>query len=95
MPVRVQVHYTGQLSRAAGVKEQIWEAPPGGTIGELVVALAREHGGEFAGMLLDSQGSPRSSTLVVLDGEQAPAGWATFPLGSTAQVVLMTPIAGG
>ena len=93
--MRVTVHYTGQLALAAGVKGENWEAGEDITWGQVVTSLAQKRGGEFADFLLDAQGCPRNSLLLVLDGDQAPSGWANLPVSDVRTVVLMTPIAGG
>ncbi|RFC42342.1 MAG: Molybdopterin converting factor, small subunit [Verrucomicrobia bacterium] len=95
MSLRIRVSFTGQLARAAGVKEQTWEAPEGTTPADLVVALARERGGEFAALLLNAEGQPRPTTLWVVNGEQVASEPGGRPLEDKAEVVLMTPIAGG
>jgi len=93
--MRVNVQYTGQLALAAGVKGEPWEAGEDTTWGQVVCSLAQSRGGEFADLLLDVQGRPRPSLLVVLDGNQAAAGWANLPVHDVRTVLLMTPIAGG
>lgn len=93
--MRVEVIYTGQLARAAGSKMETWNLPEGATLGQLVVELAAAHGGEFSELLLDAEGHPRPSTLVVLGDTQAPADWPSLPASSELPILLMTPIAGG
>jgi len=93
--MRVNVHYTGQLAVAAGVKGEPWEAVENTTWGQVVTSLAQSRGGDFADLILDAHGRPRPSLLVVLDGDQAASGWANLPVHAVQTVVLMTPIAGG
>ncbi|MBU6300879.1 MAG: MoaD/ThiS family protein [Verrucomicrobia bacterium] len=95
MALRIQMHFTGQLARAAGERERVLEVPDGSTLGDLILALARGEGGEFASLLLDAGGRPRSTTLRVVDGQQIPPGADGLALEDGAEVMLMTPIAGG
>jgi molybdopterin converting factor small subunit len=96
--MEVTVHFTGQLAQATGRKAQTWEGPPEATVGDLISSLAG-HGAaadrSVAELLLDPQGQPRASLLVVIDGEQAAPGWPGLSVSGVRTVTLMTPIAGG
>jgi molybdopterin converting factor small subunit len=96
--MEVTVHFTGQLAQAAGRKTQTWEGPPEATVGDLISALAGQGAAgdrSVAELLLDAQGQPRASLLVVIDGEQAAPGWTGLSVSGVRTVTLMTPIAGG
>ena len=96
--MEVTVHFTGQLAQAAGRKAQTWDGPSGATVGDLISALAGQGAAgdrSVSELLLDPQGRPQASLLVVIDGEQAAPGWTGLCLSGVRTVTLMTPIAGG
>ncbi len=90
----VRVQYCGPLGLAAG---EGWEVVPVGeanSIGGFVRALAERTGGEFARMVLDSNGELRSTLLVAVDGEQVEDFSQALGEG-VGEITLLPPIAGG
>ena len=72
------------------------EVVPCGTVLAALTERIGVHGGKFAELLADESGVPRSTLLVALNDEQvASDAYESTTLSDGANLMLMTPIAGG
>lgn len=95
MGIKVTFAYTGQLAGAAGIAEEVIELDVGTSLAAALAKLTAKYGGKFADLLVDDSGRPRSTLLVALNDEQVRENYAEVILSDGANLMLMTPIAGG
>ncbi len=93
--MKVTFAYTGQLAGAAGVAEEVVALDEGSSLAVALAQLTAKHGGKFAELLVDDSGAPRSTLLVAMNDEQVCDAYAEVVLSDGANLMLMTPIAGG
>lgn len=90
----VTVKYWGQIKNAAGRASESVEVVEECTAQELVKRLAEERGEPLRGHLMDDEGRPRASLLLVVGDEQV--SWDTpRKLEDGDLVTLLPPISGG
>jgi molybdopterin converting factor small subunit len=92
--MNITVRYAAQLSRAAGVAEEVVALTPDATLAAVTRALCERHEADFRQLILDDAGALRPSVLVVVDGEQLAPG-APLTLRDGGELMLLTPMAGG
>lgn len=93
--MKITFAYTGQLAGAAGSAEEMIELEHGTSLAGALTKLIDSHGGKFAELLVDDSGALRSTLLVALNDEQVRGNYADVVLNDGANLMLMTPIAGG
>jgi len=93
--MKVTFAYTGQLAGAAGVAEEEIALEDGITLAAALAQLTAKYGGKFAELLVDESGAPRSTLLVAMNDEQVCGEYSEILLSDGANLMLMTPIAGG
>lgn len=92
--MRLTIEYWNQARSAAGCDGEIIEIADGAAPIDVVALLADRHGGRLQSLLLGSNGEPRPSTMVSVNGELAPCR-VTRALHDGDVVALLLPIAGG
>jgi MoaD family protein len=92
--MRVTINYFGQLEQLSGRPSEERECREGISLLEVLDALAGQYGADFKTMVMDAAGRPRSSLLIVVNGEVANAATAV-EVGDGDEVTLLPPIAGG
>jgi molybdopterin converting factor small subunit len=96
--VRVKVIFFGLIRRYVSDKNETVELPEGATVGDLIDALAREHGPEFHEHLIDPDGKVKGEVFITVDGlnvaSQAGLETALAP-GSESHIVLVGPVVTG
>ena len=91
--MKVTINYFGQLRQLIGLGCEELE-PAVESLFELLVERANHYGSQFKDLLLDENGKPRSSILLVLNGVTVDK--KEFPqLHDGDEIDVMTPIAGG
>jgi len=93
--MKVSFAYTGQLAGAAGIAEEEIELEAGVSLADALTILTGQHGGKFADLVAAASGEPRSTLLVALNDEQVCDDYNEVKLEDGANLMLMTPIAGG
>ena len=92
--MKVETRYWGQIKKAAGCGAETIDVDDRTSLADLVRELASRHGDDFRRLVVDDEGAPRSSLLIVVDDEQV--RWDTPPpLRDGVQVSFLSPIAGG
>ena len=92
--MNVTVKYVAQARVAAGVPSESVDVPDAATPGSLLVRLAERHGDSMRGLLLDAEGKPHRSVLLVVGDEQVRVD-DPRELKAGDVVSIMTPISGG
>ncbi len=92
--MKVTIHYLGQLEQLAGKPSETRELRQPVRLSDLLADLAGHYGDEFRRMVTDETGGPRSSLLVVMNGE-AVSKTSSPALQDGDEVTLLPPIAGG
>ena len=92
--MHVNVEYAAQLKRAAGIGSETVELSAGQTLHDLVLDVARRHGGDLSRLLLDDTGVLHPSILLFVGDEQV-RGDLNQPLRDRDVVTLLSPISGG
>lgn len=90
----IQLEFTAQLRRAAGVKTATVELSQGATLQSLLSAVRDQFGPEFRRQLLTTAGALQPTLLVFRGDSQVPAG-SDPSLVDGETVTLMSPISGG
>ncbi len=93
--MKVTFAYTGQLAGAAGTAEEEVELEVGTSLAAALAKLTASYGGKFAELLVDGSGATRSTLLVALNDEQVSGDYDEVTLTDGANLMVMTPIAGG
>ena len=101
--MKLSVTYFGQIRAAIGRATEEMDTPEIGTpnlgtkagsVAGLIEAIARQHGPEVRRLLLDADGKPRTSLMVIINDEQwLPADTTLLKPGD--RVTLLPPISGG
>ena len=91
----IQLNYRGQLAIAAKCPSEEINPRPGTPVADLVRAAAARHGEEFAKLILDGDGTFRSTLLIALDGDQIQDPEETKLSENAREITLLPPIAGG
>ncbi|MCA9214722.1 MAG: MoaD/ThiS family protein [Planctomycetales bacterium] len=90
----IKVQYTTQLKAAIGVAEESFDIAIGGTVADILQAVADKHGDAFRQFAVDSHGALLPSILLCVDDEQVSDGdGRTLAEGSV--VTLLSAISGG
>jgi len=92
--MKVTVKFWGQIKAATGHASETIEVEDNLTAQELVGRLAEERGDPLRKHLLDADGKPRSSLLLVVGDDQV--SWETpRKLADGDMITLLPPISGG
>lgn len=90
----ITVRYSAQARLAAGVASEDVELVNGSALRDLLGELARRHGPAMERVLLDEEGSPRSSILLCVgDRQVSPTDQRQLAEGD--EVTILPFIAGG
>lgn len=90
----ITVYYLAQLRRATKLSIEAVKLEASDTLGDLLARIVQVHGDELRRLLLDDQGSLRSTLLVFLNDEQAVDPERVF-LKDGDSITFLSPIAGG
>ena len=91
--IQITLEYWGQLREAAGISTEQMTAPAGVTLAELLLQLA-QRGGRLRTVLLNGQGKPRASNMILLDNRLI-RDLGTERLVDRQTVMLVAPVGGG
>jgi molybdopterin converting factor small subunit len=92
--MKVNVNYLAQLKQAAGISSESVELNTPCSVQDLVTRLAENHGEPLRSFLLDTEGSLRTSILIVVGDTQV--HWETpVQLKEGDVVSFLSPLAGG
>ena len=92
--MRVDIYYWGQVRKAARASRESIEVDDAAGVRDIVRLVADRHGEAMRRIVLDSDGRPRSSLVVIVDGEQIDPDDGPA-LRDGARITLLPPIAGG
>jgi molybdopterin converting factor small subunit len=92
--MQVNLEYTAQLRRAAGVRWELIELPEAATLQDALHAAVARHGAEFQRQVL-TPSEARQPTLLCFRGEQQVSTAANPILQAGETITLMSPISGG
>ncbi|MFQ5730598.1 MAG: MoaD/ThiS family protein [Planctomycetaceae bacterium] len=92
--MQINVEYSAQVKRAAGVGRERVELAGPATLGDLAACVADLHGDELKAVLLDGDGNVHPSILVFVGDEQVRAGDGCA-LADGDVVAFLSPISGG
>ena len=90
----INVKYTAQLRKAAGVAEQKIYIHEKDTLQNLLKKLCQNHSDDLKNLLFDQQAQYRNSVLIVHNGSQIHYH-ANSALQSGDTILLISPISGG
>lgn len=90
--MNVTVRYAAQAGAAAGTASERVDLSGAPTVGDLLVRLAERHGDALRRLLVDGDGRPQESLLLVVGDEQVRSG---RPLKDGDVIDILTPISGG
>ena len=93
--MNVQITFSSQLARKAGVAEQTLDLPDGTTVQDAIRHVANAHGEEFASLVGGTDSSQmRTTLLAAVNGEQV-HDLAGRVLHEGNELMLLMPMAGG
>ncbi len=92
--MRITLYFMGQTRDAAGCERAAVEVAPPCTARDVLRAVAEQHGGALRGFLLDPDGQPRRSVLLVLRQRQVSVDGPEL-LDDGDCLTVLSPIAGG
>jgi len=91
--MKLSVTYFGQIKAAIGLTVEELEVA-NGSVTRLIEAIAARHGPDVHRLLLDDNGAPRASLMVIINDEQWLRDDPTV-LETGDRVTLLPPISGG
>ena len=92
--MEVEVQYAAQLKSRAGTAREKVCVPGGTTVRGLLEHLASKHGQPFRELVFREDGSVRPSVLVFMGDKQIGKDLER-PLEEGAELLLLSPVAGG
>jgi molybdopterin converting factor small subunit len=92
--VKVSLTYTGQLAQEAGSKTETVAVEVGTPLLQLLAEYAQRQSERFRELLFSDAQELRKSIIVAVDGTQI-ADPQKYAFDDDAEVLVMTPIAGG
>lgn len=92
--MQVNVEYSAQLKRAAGVASETIELDDGATLHDLVARIAEQHDDALKPILVAEDGTPHPSILTFLNDSQV-RGQEDAALTDGCTVSFLSPISGG